>query len=457
MNALEASGLTVAVGAVHVTLLVIFTAAIGMLPDSWLALVVGREIAAHGLQTRNLLTATTLGRTWVDQQWLGEVALFELYRITRDQLAIALALIGPIPAFFGALALARRAASDRAVAAAGLLVLVPFVVQASQTRTQSLAYPLFVIMLLLLTRTGSWPTRVGAIAVIALWANIHGSVLLAAGAASLRWLQDARAHPSRTVVLLLATWLAVFCSPYALGLPAYYHSTVLNPAFTQVLAEWRPLTLTPRLLPVWILIAGVVWTIARSRRGVLTFSPALLLVLIVMTLHSVRAVTFLALAAAILLPPYFERRVESRSFRPAAWLAPASLVVAAAVTAASLASSAASPYSPRAAAVAARVTGARKAFTPLELGDWLLWVEPQLRGRVAMDARAELLTPTELRRAAALWEEAADWPAAVAGYRSVTLSTRSDPRLVDRLLAAPRQFRLVYRDAKMVVFARRQP
>jgi hypothetical protein len=107
------------------------------------------------------------------------------------------------------------------------------------------------------------------------------------------------------------------------------------------------------------------------------------------------------------------------------------------------------------AAAAAAATGDGKVFVPLELGDWLMWNEPAMRGRVAADARAELLTAPELRRFAGLWRGAAGWRTLTAGYRSFVLSPTDERWLVRRLVSRPTRFRVVYRDEKIVVLARR--
>lgn len=453
---LDRSRLTVSVVAMHVGLLVVFTAVVGIFADSWLALVVGREIVAHGLPTHDALTAATLGRRWVDQQWLGELVLFEVQRVAGGQLAVVLTSLTAVPAIAGALLLGRRRASDGAVAAAGLLVLVPFLMQASQVRTQSLAYPLFVILLWLLARPQTRWTRLAAVSVLALWANLHGSVLVGAAVTSVRWLPEARTARLRTPLLLAATWLATLASPYALGLPSYYRSTILNPAFAAVINEWRPLTLTGGLLPEWLLLGAVVWAVARSRRKVWSFEPGVLLMLAVLTLHSVRTVTFLALAAAAFLPPFLERKPQAAHSSPrlGPWVPVAAIAFAALLIVAGVTYPTPSQFQPRAAAVTARLTGSGKAFAPLELGDWLLWHEPGLRGRVSVDARAELLSPDELRRYAALWGEPNAWRSAVAGYRTIILSRNEEASLVRRLLAQPRRFRVAYRDPKLVVFVR---
>src|SRR5436305_14002953 len=41
--------------------------------DTWMGLTFGREIVQHGLPTHDVLTVWAHGRTWVDQQWLGQL------------------------------------------------------------------------------------------------------------------------------------------------------------------------------------------------------------------------------------------------------------------------------------------------------------------------------------------------------------------------------------------------
>ena len=452
--ALEVHGLTIAAAALGAALLLILAAAAGMVADSWLGLVGGREVAQHGLPSRDNLAVVTFGRLWVDQQWLGQLVLYELHRATRAYFPLLLACLAAIPALLGSIALGRRGSRDRAVAAVAVLTLLPFLGAAALARTQSLAYPLFVVLLALLQRRQTWATRIASLGAIALWANLHGSVLLGAGAASLRFLQDARRHRGRTTLLVGSAWLATLCSPYALDLPSYYRSTVANSTFSEVLTQWQPLGLSARALPTWLLVVGVVWLVGRSKRRLWTFEPALLLALVVLTVDSVRTAPFLALAAVALLPRLITR---SRPERPET-LVRARVAIAAVASAALIATVAVthvrfSPLAPEAAAAAA--TGPGKIFVPLELGDWLLWNEPAVRGRVSADARAELLTPSELRRFAGLWHGADGWRELTAGYRSFVLSPTDERWLVRRLRARSPRFAVVYRDEHVVVLARR--
>ncbi len=453
---LDEHGLTIAVGALAGGLLLVLTAGAGMVSDSWLALVGGREIAEHGLPLRDHLATVTAGRRWADQQWLGQLGLYELYRLTHHAFAMVVTLLTALPALVGALALGRRSGSDRLAAGAAVLAVLPFLMEAPHARTQSVAYLLFVVLLALLLSRQTWQLRAASILLVALWANVHGSVLIAAGIASLRWLQDVRSHPRRTGVLLAATWLATVCSPYAPFLPGYYRSTTLNPVFGEVLTQWQPLGFTARAVPTWLLVLATVWLVARYSRRFWRFEPALLLALVALTLHSVRTAPFLALAAIALLPGLIRgsRPVQSRSMLRVA-VAVSSLLMGTLFTLAAVAHVKFGLLQPEAAAAVTSRAPAGKVFVPLELGDWLLWTEPGLRGRIAADARAELLTAAELRQFAKLWKGADGWRRLTAGYGSFLLSPTDERWHVPRLISRPARFRLVYRDAKLVVLVRR--
>jgi hypothetical protein len=77
-------------------------------------------------------------------------------------------------------------------------------------------------------------------------------------------------------------------------------------------------------------------------------------------------------------------------------------------------------------------------YADLRFADWLLWRNPALAGRVAFDARLELLTKHELRT---IWEFQArrgdDWTDAVRGYRIVVLNESRDDPITRSLLQRP--------------------
>ena len=79
-----------------------------LLPDGWMALVSGREIAAHGLPSHETLTVWAHGRRWVDQQWLAQLLLYGLWRGGGLKLALLVHAALSVGAFAAAAVLARR-------------------------------------------------------------------------------------------------------------------------------------------------------------------------------------------------------------------------------------------------------------------------------------------------------------------------------------------------------------
>src|SRR5215471_6682634 len=97
--------------------------------DSWLALVVGRLIAAHGIPTHNTLTVFSYGRRWVDQQWLAQIAIYELERMGGLRLTVFIHVVLLVGSLAAAVVLARsRGADTRSVAVVTVIALLPILV-----------------------------------------------------------------------------------------------------------------------------------------------------------------------------------------------------------------------------------------------------------------------------------------------------------------------------------------
>ena len=151
--------------------------------DGWLALVGGRWIVEHGLPGRNTLTVVGEGRQWIDQQWLGQLTLYGLHAMGGLRLLLAANVALVAGAFAAAMVYARKRGGEAAtVAVVSLVALVPYLVTATNVRTQSLVYLPFVALIALLSDDGRLSRRrvVLVLALLVLWANVHGSVLLAA-------------------------------------------------------------------------------------------------------------------------------------------------------------------------------------------------------------------------------------------------------------------------------------
>src|SRR5438128_12624095 len=67
--------------------------------DTWMTFAYGREVVQHGLPSHDALTVWAHGRTWTDQQWLGQLILYGAYVVGGIRAALALhvlALAGSI-------------------------------------------------------------------------------------------------------------------------------------------------------------------------------------------------------------------------------------------------------------------------------------------------------------------------------------------------------------------------
>ena len=188
-------------------------------PDTWYSLMAGRLIWNNGLPHHDSVASMTLGRTWVDQEWLGHLGIYGLLAAGGWALALLTGVVGYTAAFAVSAVGARvRGGSERAVA---LVVLVAFVTSGSNTelRAQTFAYVLFALTLLLLLGDDRAPSRrvYLTLPLLVLWANVHGSVLLGAAVVALYGAISAvraarRLRPGhwlpRAVGLILLPWAA---------------------------------------------------------------------------------------------------------------------------------------------------------------------------------------------------------------------------------------------------------
>ena len=92
--------------------------------DTWLALVSGRLVWADGLPHHDTLTIWPHGGEWVDQQWLGQLAIYALHAAGGFRLLGVVHIIVVVTAFALALAFAvRSGATGRSAALVGAVAL----------------------------------------------------------------------------------------------------------------------------------------------------------------------------------------------------------------------------------------------------------------------------------------------------------------------------------------------
>jgi hypothetical protein len=439
--------------------------------DSWLTLVSGREVAQHGLPQHDHLMAFSQGARWVDQQWLAQLAFYGLTRLGGIQAAVILHVILLTGAFgLAVIAARRRGASAATVFWLGLacVFLAPW---GWQLRAQSFAYPLFVATLWLLSADSRGPSRrvLFVLPLLVLWANLHGSVVLGAGLASLAGLTIvyARLRGDRQPAwglragCLLAAPLFALASPYGTALLGYYRHMLGSPLLSRFVQEWGPTTPAKAWLFYPIVILAV-WLLGRNGGALTLFERGALLATTLAGFIALRHVVWFELAGVMFLPVLLDaRRAKTanvqRGARAIGALAALGLLAIPVVLAAAPSSWYGRKLPTGAVTELRRVAGAdANVFASETLSDWLLWNEPSLRGRIAYDVRFELLSVRQLDRLTTYHRRSgADWAAPTLPFSLIVLDRRVDTKLVKALIARA-GVRTIFKDRRVVILRQGQ-
>jgi MFS family permease len=444
--------------------------------DGWLALVAGRIIAAHGIPHHDYLTVMAHGVRWTDQQWLAQLAIYELYRIGGLALFAAcyVALTGA--ALAAAIAAARNLGGrDRHVTAMLPVGAFFYLATAVSIRTQGFAYPLFVAVLWLLAAEARRPTRRRVYLVFPLlvvWANLHGSVTLGVALAAiyggLELVRGVRrsglrglAH-RRGLAFAFGAPLCLLATPYGASIVGYYRVTLLNPEFGKLITEWQPVTAyTILAVPFLLLALGAIYAIGRSGSRTPAFDQLALALLALGGIFAVRNITWFGLAAVILLPATLgtvlrDKPAAPRRRRLNVAIASSSVVlvlVAVVVTFARPAPWFQRTYPKRAVATIAGILGRdpdAKIFADVRFADWLVWNDPRIAGHIAYDTSFENLTAAQLASLTTLGQAIVPGVHDPVAPYSVLMLVPSN-KLDDRALLARPGVRVILRSKRVII------
>lgn len=464
--ALEENGLMVVVLGAFAIVLVDFALRRDLIVDGWMTLVSGRWIVHHGLPTHDAITTWARGRRWVDQQWLAQLAFYGIWRLGGIKLVMLIHAALATSGVVGAALIARsRGATPRSVAWIAIPVAFAYYPVASVMRAQSFAFPLFVAVLWLVLANARRHSRwiFATLPLLVLWANLHGSVLVGAGLVSLAGLVEIvklRRPSSRGLALLLAPWACVFASPYAVHLPGYYEKILVGGDFKQLVTEWAPTTLSAKTAPIYLLVLGGMWLLGRAGRHIPAMEQLALVLTAVFAFEAIRDTAWFGLVALAVLPQLIDRLRSPvdeprRLNRVLSATVLASLAISVLAVALKPTSWFTSNFPPAAAAAASSAAGhSGRVFATSPDADWLLWARPELEGRMALDARFELLSTSQLQKLARFQAVAGDWRATARGYRVFVLYPGSDSALEKALLGTLR-LRRVFSSPQVVVLQRR--
>ena len=443
--------------------------------DTWLNLLGGQQIVSSGLPHHDTLAVMTRGREWIDQQWLANVFFYGLHQLGGPTLVARTNVL----VFVGALALCFFIARRRGASPVSLMLLcIPVaLVSLDFIRAQILAEPLLVLLLALLSAESRRPTRRVALAfpILILWANVHGSVVLAAALVCLLGLTElvkavrsGRRNPralTRPILLAALPWPCLFASPYGFDLMTYYRATIGNHEFGKYLSEWAPPTFTSFWgLPFFVLAGFALFLIGRHRRALTAFEIGALGVTAIGGLMTVRSIPWFAFAALLLLPSLVDREFSAKnSDRPSSSrraLAIAGVLLSFAVFTVALIRPGASlekDWPPAAATAVSNVLrqdANARVFASYDLADWLLFSTPATRGRIAFDGRWEILEPnTFVQIMKYFGQQTPIWERPTDGYRLIVLNPTIQQGLI-RTYASRPDVRVVYRSKRVIVLDR---
>ena len=224
-----------------------------------------RTAALPGVDT---WTFTVAGTPWTDQQWLAQVALALGYRAGGwELLAVARAALVAVAIGCAIASSMARGAGPRMAAILGLLVFA-LSAPALALRPQLFGIAIFAALLWLIATRQEHPRRLWAAPLLVLlWANLHGSFVLAPLVLGYAWLDDvARGRPSRqTLAVLVVGVLATFVNPFGAGAWAYAAGIGANPAITEHVSEWQ--RTTPFTVPGALFYVSAVGTLLVLARG----------------------------------------------------------------------------------------------------------------------------------------------------------------------------------------------
>lgn len=445
----------------------------GYAADSWLTLLGGRELLAHGLPHHDSLAILSHGHQWIDQQWLPQLFYYGLYTLGGFSLASHVnVLLFASAAGIGLVAARRRGASPSRVLVCALPALL---LTARFIRAEVPAQVLFVLLLLLLVRESRRPSKLVLLAfpLVALWANVHGSAVLGAILVSLLGVIEllralrlgARRRLARGVLLAIGAWPWLLATPYGWGVLDYYRVTLWHPAFAKYITEWQ----SPRLDTLWgatffVAVAFAAIVVARRPRDFNAFEHGALLLTFVGGLLAVRSAIWFTYAVLILVPRALERlwpagsgaRAKFVPFRAALSTVLLGLCVFLLVRPATSLERQWPSAAARTVAAAARGDQSLRVFANEEYADWLLFREPSLRGRVAFDGRWEILSPRQMQAVVNFLRiQAPGWERVSRGYRLFVLDPKTDWGVVRTYLRRS-DMHVMYRDKRVVVFERQQ-
>src|SRR5688572_9349371 len=298
-----------ALGVVVVAFFVLFSLVVipqMLVQDTWLTLVSGREISQHGLPHVDSLTVWSRGSTWIDQQWLAQLLFFWTHELGGIKL-VALAHVAVVVAGIASAVAAARSLGASALAVALVTPAIFVAPWGYQIRAQTFAIPLFVWIVWLLAADSRSPSRrvFLVLPLLVFWANLHGTVVLAAALVAVRGLtftvgglrarKPVREWLPRGAALIFGPAACLFASPYGFDLVTYYRTMLMSSNLRTFVVEWGPSTPSSETFMFFALAFVTVGLLARFGHRLTSTERLILLLTLASGLLAIRSIIWFAL------------------------------------------------------------------------------------------------------------------------------------------------------------------
>ena len=269
--------------------------------DLFWHLATAREALTHGLVRSDVFSWTVRGQPVAIDQWLGQLALYEAY-LAAGWRGIAILRVVLVTALLALVAVNAARATTRPLAV--VLAAVPAFVLTRVLwvdRPELMGLVCFAALLPVLHRArgGSRAALVGCVALVALWADLHGSFALGAVLVVLVCLEGAifdRLRRRDYALAIAATAVATIATPAGIGTWTAPGIHLLDPP--RQIQEWALIDPSTPLGAAYVATLALVLLCAlfgprMPRRDLVVLLPVMLL-----SLTAARQAPLLAIAAA---------------------------------------------------------------------------------------------------------------------------------------------------------------
>jgi hypothetical protein len=423
----------------------------------------------HHIIRTDSFSFTALGRPWLDQQWGAQIVLALLYRLGGwSFLVFVRAVAGALVMLLVFLSCRARGATLKQAAAltlgSGAVALAGLM-----PRPQVFGLILFALTVWILAGRDRRPRLVYLIpAIVALWANLHGSFFLGAVLVGLAFLDDRRRRSQgarRTLLVAGLSLVAPALNPFSLHVWSYAVGISTNSTITRTITEWQPPSIRDLVGALFFAsVMATVAVVATSSRRLPWTSLLAMAVFLVIGLFAVRGVWWWAIAVPPLLVDVLPEGDDSKAAAGIPLLNTAIVGVVVVLAIAFLpwwraggagVSGAGIGDAPQALTAAIRRTlpPNERLFNPQRVGSWLEFALPE--DRVFVDSRIEIYPASVWRDYSAVSLGRSDWRAILDRWKvDAVIASREDQRWLIPQILRDTGWKLIFRDASFLAFRR---